>query len=330
MFGWQELKNDLPKQIVTLCDFGSEFSSLLDLAERNEHFFSDVLQLRRLVSSFERLRQYLKTVVFTKAVTLEKIKVPLVEYPLEEGDEKKMISLPVKKYLEKFEDDLKVHYIEIGSLLKEEHLDVPKKTYFFFNLRSFENYVYDIIAFSKKEFYKKVNVYPYSKREEIKEKVIKTVNWKLMQLNGVAQRILREGLPEKCYIKIVSAIILTLKSFLKTKTILNITIKKINEDYPAIKELLLQIKDRKLKINNSATTNFLLVKIKIANNPPFNYFFNSLTKEEIEHAFSFPRAEHEEIFWGIFLASLIQRAGLFSELKEEAKKVGGKSGVIVE
>jgi len=330
MLNWQELKNDLPKQVAVLCDFGLEFSSLLDLSEKHDDFFSDANMLRKLVSSFERLRQYLKTIVFTKAVILEKIKVPLVEYPLDEGDEKKMISLPVKKYMEKFESDLKVHYVEVGSLLKEEHLDVPKKTYFFFNLRSFESYVYDIVEFSKKEFYKKIKSYGYDKRSEIKDKIIKIIDWKLKQLNEVAQRILREGIQEEYYVKIVTAIILTLKSISGIKAISDITIKKINENYPSIKILLFKIENKQLKINNFENTPFIMTKIKIANNPPFSYFFSKLSNDEIEHSFNFPKPEHEEIFWNIFLASIIQRAGLFSELKEEAKKMGGKSEIIIE
>lgn len=329
MLNWQELRKDLPKQIITLCDFGSDFSSLLDISEKNKDFFSSVITLRSLVSGFERFRQYLKTIVFTKVVTLEKIKVPLVEYPIEEEEEKKMIALPIKKYIKKFEEDLKIYYEKIDEILKLETLDIKGKAKFFFDLRSFETYAYDIIDFSKKEFYKEVRSYDYEKRKEIKEKVTQVIVWKLEHLNEIAERILKEGVKEQHFPKLVTAIILTLKSISNTKETLEITVKKIKEDYFPIWLLISKIKNKQLKINNLANTTFLVTKIKIANTPPFNNFFNKLLKEEISHSFSFPTSNAKKIFWDIFLASIIQRAGLIPESKELAEKIKGRTEVMV-
>jgi len=329
MLNWQELKNDLPKQITVLCDYGSEFSSLLDLSEKDKEFFHLAKPFRELISSFERLRQFLKTVVFTKATELEKIKVPLVEYPLEEGEEKKMISLPVKKYIQKFEEDLKLYYSGVDEILKSDTITISGQTKFFFNLRSFESYVYDIIVFSKKEFYKKVKAYDYKKRQEIKDRVIKVIEWKLEQLNEIAERVLKEGVSYKDYVRLVIGVILTLKSISSPAEILSITTKKIKYDYPSIWLLISKIKNKQLKINDLANTCFIIPKIKIANNPPFNYYFNRLLKEEITHAFNFPKPEQEEVFWSIFLASIIQRAGLIPEIKEKAKEIGGRTEVVV-
>ena len=323
MLNWQNLRNDLPKQIADLCNLGLEFSSSLDRATKEKQASEETY--RGLLSSFERLRQSLKTAVFTKATDLEKIKVPLVQFPVEESEEKKMISLPVKDYINKFEEDLKEYYQNIREekmLEGIKALTFSSKVMFFFTLKSFEAYVYDIIRISKEEFYRILKPLKYERRQEIKQKIIQMINWKLKNLNNIAENILRINLTEKELTRIISAFILTLKPITKTKELTKITANMIKESYPFIDMLIQKIKDRTLIIGTDESYT-LMSRIRIANNPPFNNFFNNLTEKEIDHAFTFPTPDDEKIFWDIFLASIIQRAGLIPKLKEKAREMGG-------
>lgn len=325
MLDWKTLKNDLPEQVQTLCDFGFEFSTFLDSIDEDV-VFETIKQFRLLISSFERLRQEFKTIVFSKALLLEKIKVPVTEYPVEEKDEKKMIILPIKKYIEKFEKDLILYYSTIEDMIDEGY-EKLNRIKLFNKLRSFETYVFDLINFSKQQFYLNTKPYQYDERLKIKYIVTNVVDWKLEQLNEVARFVLEDGIPLEDYSKVIGFFIITLKSITSQDQLREITLSKIKNKYLFIGTLISNIKKKKVMINNSSTK-ILIPKLKIANEPPFNKKFNRLTKEDISHSFQFPTPDDEQKFWEIFLSSTIRRAGLISELKDKLKQQKGGEVII--
>lgn len=327
MLNWQSLKNDLPYQMVNLCNLGSEFGSIVDATDE-EDLFKSKKEFRILLSSFDRLRQAFKTVVFNKASEIESIKVPTVDVTVKEEDEKKMVSLPIKRYMAKFEKDLKVFYIGIKELLEKEYRRDTFNLQFFFDIKSFEYYIYDVIEFSKKEFLSQTSPLNYEKRTEIKDKVMKAVEWKLGNLEDTSRFILENGLSEKDYVRVVGAIIWSIKSILFNEEIETVMIEEIEKKYPF---LYLLIKEGLMpEINNSSRITTMEPKIRLANNPPFNKFIYALDKKVINQSFKFPTAEDHQKFWNIFLASVIRRAGLVYELKKEYEKPGGKSEIVIE
>jgi len=324
---WKTLRNDMPQQIVNLCELGFEFSTFLESTDEDTLFEAvrtqSIKRTRKLLSSFERLRQFFKTVVFTKSTNLESIKVPMVEYPLEEKDEVKMITLPIKKYLEKFEKDLNNYYSEIDKLLQLTQ-QTPYTLIKFLNiLESFEVYIYDVVNFSKQVFYAKLKPYEYSRRAEIRDIVIKVIDWKLEQLEELALIIRKDGLPLNSYNKIIAGIILTLKSIIPTQCLKELVKYKINKNYLSLNYLLRDIAEHKIELTN-INGEILASKIETANNPPFKEEFKGLSKQDIEHSFIFPQKQDEDVFWDIFLSSVIQRAGLITEIKDDAKAKGGE------